>query len=99
MVGGRDRKGESVSLAATPPVCPKTPALVHSCKISGTVILMMGGVDVAIWGNGSEVLIYPMQPLKDKYVGGVLRFSCILSDLEFSLGFPPTVAKLDPLED
>lgn len=64
---------------------------------------MMGGVDVDRWGNGSEVLIYPMQPLKDKkYVGGVLnvlRFSCILSDLEFSLGFPPTVAKLDPLED
>ena len=34
----------------------------------------MGGVDVDIWGNGSEILIYSMQPLKDKkYVGSVLN--------------------------
>ena len=27
---------------------------------------MMGGIDIDIWGNESELLIYSMQPLKDK---------------------------------
>lgn len=53
---------------------PRTPASVPSRRRSGAIVLMMGGVDVAIWGSGGEFLLHSTWSLKDKkYMGGILN--------------------------
>ena len=53
---------------------PQTPAAVPSHRRSGASVLMMGGMDVAIWASGGEFLLHSTWSLKDrKYMGGILN--------------------------